>query len=65
MSDQKNLKYYHEDPISLTPLWLDFKSLDFSEKSKVQKLALSKSEQYFGEASNQLVESKMFKFLGI
>lgn len=65
VSDQKNLKYYYEDPISLTPLWLDLKSLDFSEKSKVQKLALSKSEQYFGEANTQLKEAKPFKFLGI
>ena len=65
VSDQKNLKYYYEDPISLTPLWLDLKSLDFSEKAKVQKLALSKSEQYLGEANTQLKEAKPFKFLGI
>jgi len=65
VSDQKNLLYYYEDPLTLSPLWLDLKTLDFSEKNKVKKLDVSKRQQYFGLANNQLVESKPFQFMGI
>lgn len=65
VSDQKNLKYYYEDPIALSPFWLDLNKLDFSEKAKVRKLVVANSEVYYGEANKQLKESKPFQFLGI
>lgn len=65
VSDQKNLVYYYEDPIALTPVWLDLKNIDFSEKAKVRKLAVDKGQRYAGLANDKLVESKPFHFLGI
>ncbi|SDH54737.1 linear amide C-N hydrolase [Myroides phaeus] len=65
VSDQKNLVYYYEDPLSLTPMWIDLKAIDFSEKASVKKLDVSKSQQYAGLSNDKLVEAKAFKFLGI
>ncbi|MDR2223866.1 MAG: linear amide C-N hydrolase [Flavobacteriaceae bacterium] len=65
VSDQKNLVYYYEDPIALTPMWLDLKKIDFSEKAKVRKLDVSKKQQYAGVVNDKLVESKPFQFLGL
>lgn len=65
VSDQKNLVYYYEDPLSLTPLWIDLKDIDFSQGGEVKKLDVSKSQQYAGNVNEKLVDSKAFKFLGI
>lgn len=65
VSDQKNLVYYYEDPISLSPLWLDLKTLGLSEKAGLRKLSVANSEQYFGLSNDKLVKSKPFQFLGI
>ncbi|MEC4115167.1 linear amide C-N hydrolase [Myroides pelagicus] len=65
VSDQKNLVYYYEDPIALSPLWLDLKSLDFSQGAGVKKLQVLNGEQYFGLANDELKEAKAFKFMGI
>lgn len=65
VSDQKNLVYYYEDPLSLTPLWIDLKELDFSEKAGVKKLDVSQSQQYAGLSNDKLVDAKPFKYLGL
>ncbi len=65
VADQKNLIYYYEDPITLSPLWLDLKQIDFSEKTTVRKLDVSKRQQYFGLANTKLTKSEPFKFLGL
>ncbi len=65
VSDQKNLVYYYEDPLSLTPLWIDLKELDFSEKAGIKKLDVSQSQQYAGLSNDKLVDAKAFKFLGL
>ncbi len=65
VADQKNLVYYYEDPLSLTPLWLDLKKIDFGEKSSVRKIDVSKSQQYMGLANDKLTKAVPFKFLGV
>lgn len=65
VADQKNLIYYYEDPITLSPLWLDLKQIDFSEKTTVRKLDVAKRQQYFGLANAKLTKSEPFKFLGL
>lgn len=65
VSDQKNLVYYYEDPLTLAPLWLDLKTLDFSEKASVKKLDVSNKQQYFGLANAHLANTKPFQFMGI
>ncbi|EHO12381.1 linear amide C-N hydrolase [Myroides odoratimimus] len=65
VSDQKNLVYYYEDPIALTPMWLDLKTIDFSEKAGVRKLDVSKKQQYAGVVNSKLEKTKAFQFLGI
>jgi len=65
VSDQTNLVYYFEDPLSLTPLWIDLKALDFSPKAPVKKLDVSKSQQYIGLSNSYLDITKPFTFMGV
>lgn len=65
VADQTNLIYYFEDPLSLTPLWVDLKTLDFSNNAPVKKLDVSKSQQYIGLSNNLFVSHKPFAFMGI
>lgn len=65
VSDQKNLVYYYEDPIALSPVWLDLKAIDFGAKTKVRKLAVDKGQRYSGLANDQLKEAKPFTFMGV
>ncbi len=65
VSDQKNLVYYYEDPLSLTPIWLDFASLDFSKKASVKKIDLNNSPMIAGDSKDKLVDAKPFVFLGL
>ncbi|MHC5353648.1 linear amide C-N hydrolase [Myroides sp. LJL115] len=65
VADQKNLVYYYEDPLSLTPIWLDFNELDFSEKAKVKKINLANSPMIAGNSKDKLITAKPFEFLGI
>ncbi|MHC5202439.1 linear amide C-N hydrolase [Myroides sp. LJL119] len=65
VADQKNLVYYYEDPLSLTPIWLDFSKLDFKQGAPVKKVNLTNSPDYMGNVHNKLQTTKPFKFLGI
>ena len=65
VADQKNLIYYFEDALSPNTVWVELNKIDFSETSKVKKLALDKQQIYAGESSDKFVESAPFKFQGI
>ncbi|UYW00482.1 linear amide C-N hydrolase [Flavobacterium agricola] len=65
VADQTNLVYYYEDPLSLTPLWIDLKTLDFSPETPVKKLDVSKSQQYIGLSNSYLNVSQPFTFMGV
>ncbi|NDW19046.1 linear amide C-N hydrolase [Dysgonomonas sp. 216] len=65
VSDQKNKIYFYESTLYPNVFWVDFKSVDFSEKAPVKKLDLLKGETFAGNASGEFVVSEPFKFLGI
>lgn len=65
VSDQKNKVYYFESALSPNTFWVDFKNIDFSEKSAVKKLSLTNNEVYSGDAAGQFRETAPFKFAGI
>lgn len=65
VADHKNLVYYFESALTPNTFWVDFKTVDFSEKAQVKKLNLSKNETYAGNASGSFVTTKPFKFEGL
>ena len=66
LADQKNLVYYFEDVLSPNVIWVDFKNVDFSQKTgKVKKLSLDKHQVYAGETSDKFIDSKSLVFQGI
>lgn len=65
VADHKNLVYYFESALTPNTFWVDFKTVDFSEKAPVKKLNLSKNETYAGNAASSFINTKPFKFEGL
>jgi len=65
VADQKNLVYYFESALTPNTFWVDLKTMDFSEKASVKKLALANNETYSGETSKEFKNSKPFTFIGL
>lgn len=65
VSDQKNLVYYFETVLTPNTFWVNLKEIDFSEKSPVKRLGLSKGEVYAGNAVAAFKASAPFKFQGL
>jgi penicillin V acylase-like amidase (Ntn superfamily) len=65
VADQKHLVYYYESALTPNAFWVDFKNIDFSEKSGVRKLTLADNKTYSGEVSKEFVKSKPFIFIGL
>jgi penicillin V acylase-like amidase (Ntn superfamily) len=65
VSDQKNLVYYFETAITPNTFWVDMKQIDFSEKAPVKKLSVDNNQIYSGNAVQNFVVTRPFKFAGI
>lgn len=65
VSDQKNKIYYFESTLHPNIVWVDFKTVDFSEKASVKMLDLVSGKTYAGNTADKFVVSKPFKFLGV
>lgn len=61
VSDQKNLVYYFESTTSPNIFWVEFKDLNFSEKT--QQLLVNEGQIYAGNAAKQFKAAKPFKFI--
>lgn len=65
VADQKNKVYYFESTLHPNTFWINFKDVDFSEKSTVKKLDLTGDKIYTGNTAKEFVDSEPFKFLGL
>lgn len=65
VSDQKNKIYYFESTLHPNVFWVDFKTVDFSEKAPVKMLDLVSGKTFAGNTTDKFVVSEPFKFLGV
>jgi len=65
VADQKNKIYFFESTLYPNVFWIDFKDVDFSEKTHVKKLDIVGGETYAGNAYKNFKVTKPFIFQGI
>ncbi len=65
VADIKNRQYYFETALTPNVFWVDFKTVDFSEKAPIKKLNITNNETYSGNAAGQFVNTPSFKFQGL
>lgn len=66
--DHQNQLYFFESAMGQSIFWVDLKELDFSEKTgsvRTLKLGKNQSRLLSGQVSEQFVEEKPFRFLGL
>lgn len=65
ISDQTNLVYYFESALTPNLFYIPLKEVDFSSKSSVKKLNLTKGEVYTGNVMSKFKKTAPFEFIGI
>lgn len=65
VADQKNLVYYYESTLYPNVFWVDFSSINFSEKTPAKKLTLTSGKTYSGNTAAEFTPTKPFRFLGV
>lgn len=65
VADQKNLVYYFETVLNPNVIWVDLKSIDFSELSQTRMLNVSNDYTFTGDVTESFTDSEPFEFAGL
>lgn len=65
VSDQKNRVYYYESVLYPFLIWVDLKTLDFSEGASVKSIDPASGKRYAGNTASEFAPSKPFVFQAV
>jgi len=67
VADHRNKRYYFESALSPNVFWLDLDGIDFDANTEVLSLSLGANQAnvFAGDATDDLVETEPFEFLGV